>query len=375
MAGACGMLQLFDDTLSFATAEASGELCAQSDFPKPHCNPGSRLPNRLSMSVFVPFRIFRRLFDHLVDHIPRSYFEAKLDAYLFGQSDEAIGRAIERVHYYHRGERRFPAWHRELADWPRPSCSYRDDFRPYRRYFAPQSKISYQMGPGSLAGDCPMLVKSRSIHSVSDKTVLFKFDAEKLYPRIRDARRFAEKTPLAANAGQNRDCVHHQNGGDQRSDRCSDPAMDISSSCYLRKPSLSRRQLLEFRYILFHQNVACSCNPKWIMSSQSLCVMPQPAHETWLMEGCLRPNYHYVAVKQDLSDLVEKVVYYNDHPLEAEDIIHNANVYAGRFDDEPSERLIGFLVLIKYLFLSGQIEISERMKSFVCDEPRCGAFW
>lgn len=316
----------------------------------------------------MSFRAFHRLVAHLAERLPSSYFEAKLDAYLFEQSDEAIARAMERVHYYHRAGHRFPAWHAEMGSWPKPSCPYSDDLTVYRRYFAPQSKVSYRVAPDSRPGDCPTIVKSRSVHTLSEKAILFKLDADRLYPRIRDAKRFTDKIALAANAGQSRDCAHHQA-------RCSAPAGPFGSPCYLRKPTLSRRQLLGFRYILFHQNPACTCNPKWIMSSQSLCMMPEPAHETWFMEGCLRPNYHFVPVKQDLSDLTDKVSYYNDHPLEAKEIIHNANIFALRFDDRASERLIGFLVLIKYLFLSGQIEISPRLKSFICDEPKSGAFW
>ena len=36
------------------------------------------------------------------------------------------------------------------------------------------------------------------------------------------------------------------------------------------------------------------------------------------MEGKLRPDYHYIEVKEDFSDLEEKLNYYIAHPEEAQ---------------------------------------------------------
>ena len=58
-------------------------------------------------------------------------------------------------------------------------------------------------------------------------------------------------------------------------------------------------------------------NLKWVMSSNSIAVMPRPTCETWFMEGKLIPNYHYIEIKPDYSDLPEKLQYYIDHPEEA----------------------------------------------------------
>ncbi len=317
------------------------------------------------MRVAMSFQVFRTLIARLAEKLPSRYLDGKLDAYLIDQSDEAIGRAMERVHYYHRTDRKFAAWHAEMGGWPKPSCPYRNDFRPYRRYFAAQSKISYRVEAESVPGDCPTILKSRSIHAANEKAILFKFNADGEYPRIHDARRFADKRPLAIVVDQRRGSPH------QRVDQDADSTVGIGRLIQggvqqgPHRPVRSLKQVLEYKYILFHQDAASGCNPKWILSSQSLCMMPRPAYETWLMEGCLRPNYHFVPVKQDLSDLEEKISYYNDHPFEAEAIIENARFYAERFDDAQSERLVTLLVLVKYFVLSGQIDISERIKSLL----------
>jgi len=66
------------------------------------------------------------------------------------------------------------------------------------------------------------------------------------------------------------------------------------------------------------------------------------------MEGKLIPNYHYIEVKEDFSDLEERLQYYIDHPDEAETIIQHAHKYVDQFRDKERESLISLLVLKKY---------------------------
>jgi len=89
-------------------------------------------------------------------------------------------------------------------------------------------------------------------------------------------------------------------------------------------------------------------NLKWVMSSNSIAVTPRLTCETWFMEGTLIPNYHYIEVKPDFSDLEERLTYYIQHPEEAEAIIQHAHEYVDQFRDEEREKLIQLLVLKKY---------------------------
>jgi hypothetical protein len=90
------------------------------------------------------------------------------------------------------------------------------------------------------------------------------------------------------------------------------------------------------------------------MSSNSLAVMPKPKFETWFMEGTLKPNYHYVLIKDDFSDLEERMNYYINHPEEALEIIKNAHEYIDQFRNTKREELISLLVLEKYFYRTGQ---------------------
>lgn len=73
------------------------------------------------------------------------------------------------------------------------------------------------------------------------------------------------------------------------------------------------------------------------------------------MEGTLRPGYHYVEVKEDFSDLEEKLQYYISHPDEAQAIIDHAHAYVRQFWDTEREEMIQVMVMEKYLRTSGQM--------------------
>lgn len=96
-------------------------------------------------------------------------------------------------------------------------------------------------------------------------------------------------------------------------------------------------------------------NLKWVMSSNSLAVMPRPTCETWFMEGTLIPDYHYVEVKDDFSDLEEKLHYYITHPEKAEEIIAHAHEYVAQFRDKKREELLQVMVMEHYFKTSGQL--------------------
>jgi spore maturation protein CgeB len=70
------------------------------------------------------------------------------------------------------------------------------------------------------------------------------------------------------------------------------------------------------------------------------------------MEGKLIPNYHYIEVKEDFSDLEERLKYYIEHQDEAEKIIENAHNYIKPFKNKKREKLISLLVLDKYFKLT-----------------------
>ena len=61
--------------------------------------------------------------------------------------------------------------------------------------------------------------------------------------------------------------------------------------------------------------------------------------------------YHYIEIKDDYSDLEEKLDYYSEHTEEALKIIENAHKFVAEFRDPNKEDLIALLVLKKYFEL------------------------
>jgi len=90
------------------------------------------------------------------------------------------------------------------------------------------------------------------------------------------------------------------------------------------------------------------------MSSNSLCFMVKPKFETWFMEGQLIPNFHYVLINDDYSNLEEKINYYIINSEKAEDIIKNANNYVDQFMNKKSEDWLQLKILERYFDFSGQ---------------------
>jgi hypothetical protein len=114
------------------------------------------------------------------------------------------------------------------------------------------------------------------------------------------------------------------------------------------------QEQLESRYIISIEGRDVATNLKWIMASNSLCLMPRPQMETWFMEGTLIPDVHYVELTSEFSNLDEKIEFYDKYPEAAEVIIKAAHDYVAKFLDDERELYISLLVLQKYFELSGQ---------------------
>lgn len=105
---------------------------------------------------------------------------------------------------------------------------------------------------------------------------------------------------------------------------------------------------LDSKFIMTFEGNDIASNIRWVMSTNSIAVMPRPRNESWFMEGRLRPGYHYIEVRDDYSDLEEKIDYYIAHPEQAQQIIDHANDFARQFYDSRRERFISLLVMKKY---------------------------
>ncbi|HEY0246435.1 MAG TPA: glycosyl transferase family 90, partial [Mucilaginibacter sp.] len=122
------------------------------------------------------------------------------------------------------------------------------------------------------------------------------------------------------------------------------------------KPKISIPRHLAYKFILSLEGNDVATNLKWVMSSNSVAVMAKPRYETWFMEGRLIADHHYILIKDDYSDLEEKLQYYINNPKAAQAIVNNANQYIQQFLNKKQEDLIALLVLEKYFYYTSQTD-------------------
>ena len=114
------------------------------------------------------------------------------------------------------------------------------------------------------------------------------------------------------------------------------------------------------KFIMTFEGNDIASNIRWVMSTNSIAVMPRPRNESWFMEGSLRPGYHNIEVMDDYYDQEEKLDKYIAHPEQAQQIIDQANDFARQFYDSRRERFISLLVMKKYFEKTGQLPPTNR---------------
>ena len=97
---------------------------------------------------------------------------------------------------------------------------------------------------------------------------------------------------------------------------------------------------LKYKFILSIHGNDADTDISWKLASNSVVFMAKPRYFTWFMEDMLIPNYHYVLLKDDFSDLREKLDWCKNHPKEVKQIIINANKYMNIFKDKNTENII-----------------------------------
>ena len=270
----------------------------------------------------------------------RSWFKSKLKALEKRDDKEYI---LSRVAYYNKlatdctidqeawGKTSSPI---EKQKRTHPSVYFLDTME-YARWFP--KHLKYAMLPGDIT------------------SVVMKLDKVRHFVVLNDHVEFEEKKDMAIFRGG---IKSNKNRWEFLEKYFSHPKVDAASTDDA-KPEwkgrlLTLRDHLQYKFILSLEGNDVASNLKWIMSSNSVAVMPRPTYETWFMEGTLIPDYHYIEIKPDFSDLIEKMDYYIAHPDEAKAIIRHANEYVAQFKAKKREDLISLLVLDKYFRITNK---------------------
>ena len=223
------------------------------------------------------------------------------------------------------------------------------DCQEYARYFPKHLKWSMFSGDVNYCFPQPCICKSRPILPPEEpnNNILLKLNKVRHFLWIKDPFRWEEKEGRILFRGDVQHKPHRERFVGMWHDH---PMCDVREG-----GGLSLYDHLKYRYIMSLEGNDVASNLKWVMSSGSVAVMPRPKYETWFMESQLQPDFHYIEIRDDYSDLIDKINYYEAHPKEAKAIVQNAHEWVRQFRNKRREDLIALLVLEKYFKGTGQL--------------------
>jgi len=296
--------------------------------------------------------------------LPKFLFQSRLENKLDSINSRSDAEYINsRVNYYNKLEtaQELPESSQRLADLKKSKkvrTVYFLDAYLIISWFKGSFKWNYIPGDVTHIPEIPSIVKSRPIAGDNKNSVLLKLEKVRHFIFVKDKLKFSEKSNKIIFRGKVDDKPHRI---DFMEKYFNHPMCDLgnitNNNKYPSEWTVEKSTIydhLKYKFVLSLEGVDVASNLKWIMSSNSVAVMPKPKFETWFMEGKLKENHHYIQIKEDYSDLEERLNYYIENPAEANVIIKNANEYVSQFFDKEREHLIGLAVMNKYLEKTSQ---------------------
>jgi hypothetical protein len=291
--------------------------------------------------------------------VPTSIYRATLQKKLNSITPAEIDSITDRVNYYCKltDKNKLSADAVRIGDLkiPKRQRAYYFDTREYLRYFNPSLSIKYAFGDVTTVPGEPSIVKSRPLTQNNTNSVVLKLDKNRHFAFASDHKNFITKKNMLVGRAvvkQPHRIAFYEKYFNHP--LCNLGQTNRSKNLHWIKERLTIDEHLDYKFILCLEGNDVATNLKWVMSSNSLAIMPKPKFETWYMEGRLIPNHHYVEIKEDYSDLEERLQYYITHTDEALQIIKNANAYVEQFKNKRVEDLVSLCVLEKYFFFTNQ---------------------
>lgn len=300
---------------------------------------------------FMPDALFRTIYRFDVNRLSSKELEA-IDRRVDYYARCGEGAKINESEAVSVGEFHFP-WKAKHK-----LTTYFFDLYECVRCFPDRCRFTYKFGDVDWDFPTVTFAKARPITNGKSNTVLMPLNKVRHFRFITDTRRFRDKKNMMIF----RNVVRCQPQRSLMLEKYIDhPMCDIgqinkdAADPRFIKPYVPMEEQLDYKFIASIEGHDVATNLKWVMSSNSVAVMPRPRIESWFMEGKLIPDYHYIEIKPDYSDLIEKLEYYIAHPEKAEAIIEHAHAYVDEFRDRERELLIARLTAARYFRLTGQL--------------------
>ena len=328
--------------------------------------------NKLKYKNIKSFYYLRHFLAALV---PRIFYRLRLQSELKRIKYYDEDYIFSRLNYYNKKENRFTVsenstTNKNFRRWQLgkikeniikknkeviKQTTYFFDLYKLFSFFDNKKKLDFIFGDITKVQKIPTIVKSRPIIN-SDDSIILNLNKVRHFHFINDHKKFIDKKNKAVWRGYGENSkarqyflknYHHismfnigQTG----------PVLDAPWV----KNFMPISKQLDYKFIFCIEGVDTATSIKWVMSSNSVCVMPKPKYETWFMEGALQPDVHYIEISDDFSNAEQKIKYFIEHPNKVLKIIENAQAHVEQFKHAKREKLISLMVLDKYFSLSGQ---------------------
>ena len=294
--------------------------------------------------------------NHLYYYFPTRFFVRKQkESLLYYKKSKEKTYIDNRVNYYNKLENTFftDASFETIGHFYKThkKKTYFFDIIGYLRAYDFKNKIKYVFGDVTTVPKKPSFVKSRPIDGDTINSVILKLNKVRHYLFVNDTKKFSDKKDKLVWRGDSGGRPHRINFVKKLWDH---PLCDVGQTqksvqdVPWQKPKLSITQQLDYKFIFCIEGNDVATSLKWAMSSNSLVFSFKMKYETWYMEGKLKPGKHFVLIKDDLSDLEEKINYYIQNPNAAQKIIDNAQQWVAQFKNKKREDAISVLVMQKY---------------------------
>lgn len=305
-------------------------------------------------------KILYYLVNYIRQFIPSTFYQKKLAQKI--HSKQQHSGIQKRVAYYNKLSHTITLKNSVLLSEIKTvpgSKVYFFDLYQYSRYFNQKLKGLFLFGDITEVPQQPTFVKSRPIGDNNANSVLLKWNKLRHFMFIKkEQKTYPEKKNMLVSRGKVHKTQAHRIKFIEKyfaHPMCNIGRVNTNDLNPLWKvPRLSIDQQLDYKFILCLEGNDVASNLKWVMSSQSIAVMPKPKYETWFMEGLLVADVHYIVIKDDYTDLEQRLNYYINNQDKALQIIENANAYVQQFRNQENETLISLLTLKKYFEKTNQ---------------------
>jgi len=305
-------------------------------------------------------KILYYLVNYIRQFIPSTFYQKKLAQKI--HSKQQLSAILKRVAYYNKLSNTITLKNPDILSDIKTvpgSKVYFFDLYQYSRYFNQKLKGLFLFGDITEVPKQPTFVKSRPIGDNNANSVLLKWNKLRHFMFIKkEQKTYPEKKNMIVRQDKIQKSQAHRIKFIEKyfaHPMCNIGRVNTNDLNPLWKvPRLSIDQQLDYKFILCLEGNDVASNLKWVMSSQSIAVMPKPKYETWFMEGLLVADVHYIIIKDDYTDLEQRLNYYINNQDKALQIIENANAYVQQFKIQENETLISLLTLKKYFEKTNQ---------------------